>query len=520
LGGLVLLIALFIIDGGATLMRFTNESTRFFEVDQNLRFAILRDALHLIAKSSPFGIGPGNFWPVFAIHRHYSFNNSQTAHPESDWVWAAIDAGWLGLIVSFALVCWWISQCRPFQPGTNRLIRAAAMVCGIGFCIHGFFDVSGHRLGALWPAILFASIAMNPQRRYRESALLALVFRIIGLGLIAAGIWWLGSIRMNTPPTSATVERLRAEVDRDLASDQYSEAVAASTRAIQIAPLDWSFYFKRGAAEAALFDSRNLIIRDFAVARYLLPNWPDLYLQEGMIWLGFGESDLAFSVWEEGMERLPQNAGSLYADIFGAVRSDPELRDRWRALADNRTDCILTFLSNATATEFQLELQQLLAANEQLSGFAETDLKRLFKVWYEKGDKLWLADMLHKNVAWERLAWPELARAYADYQDYRQAFETAAQFLSGPESTPTSTESAADLAARFRANPQDPNVGCALALAQAREGNVDEALSTIIAVRASTTARQNLAVVEAGLWARKKEWQRAWQTIAPLVPQP
>ncbi len=432
LGGLTLLIILFVVDGGATLLRFTRESAGFFEMGRNLRIAILRDAVHLIAHSSPVGIGLGNFWPVFAVHRHYSFTNSQTAHPESDWIWGAIDLGWLGLIVAVAIFCWWLMQCPPFQSGTNRLLRIAAMVCGIAFAAHGLFDVSGHRLGALWPALLLGAMAINPAKEYRQSAIVPIVFRLMGAILLVTGVWWVASIFVDTPPTTATVDRLRAKVNGAITSGNFTGAKATATSALRVVPLDWLLYYKRGIAEAALLDSRSLVERDFAVARYLLPNWPDLYLQQGIVWINLGDPDLAFSVWQEGMHRLPDNAVSLYSDMFGAVRDDADLRDRWRKLADDQTNLVLTFLAQANETEFQIELQELLAANEQLAGFSGKDLQRLFALWYQKGDKLWLAETLKQHADWQKIAWPQLARSYADYQDYRQAFETAAAFLDAP----------------------------------------------------------------------------------------
>ena len=518
LGGLTLLIILFVIDGGATLLRFTRESAGFFEMGRNLRIAILRDAVHLIAQSSPFGIGLGNFWPVFAVHRHYSFNVSQTAHPESDWTWGAIDLGWLGLIVAVAIFCWWLVQCPPFQSGTNRLIRVAAMVCGIAFAAHGLFDVSGHRLGALWPALLLGAMAINPAKGYRQSAIVPIIFRIMGAILLAVGVWWISSIYVNTPPTTATVDRLRAKVNGAITSGNFTEAKAIATSALRVVPLDWLLYYKRGVAEAALFDSRSLVERDFAVARYLLPNWPDLYLQQGIVWINLGEPDLAFSVWEEGMHRLPDNTASLYADMFGAVREDVDLRDRWRKLADDKANLVLTFLTQANETEFQMELQELLADNEQLAGFSAKDLKRLFALWYQKGDKLWLAETLKQRADWQKIAWPELARSYADYQDYRQAFETAAAFLDTPAWGFHSSQSSAELALQFQANPEDADTGVALISALASEGKTDAALSTLVVVRSSRSAPKNLAMIEAHLWANKKEWQRAWQAAAPLVP--
>lgn len=473
-GGLILLIALFLVDGGATLMRFGKESANFFEAGHNLRFAIYHDAINLIAKSSPFGIGLGNFWPIFAVNRHYSATEDQTAHPESDWLWSGVDLGWVGIIVAVAIFVWWVTQCPPFTAGTNRLLRVAALICGIAFALHGVLDVSGHRLGALWPALLFGSIAINPENGYRESKTVARLFRLIGLLLVGTGIWWLCSFLgfSERPPTTATVEHLQTEADRAIEMEDFHRAIDLCSEGLRLAPLDWNFYMKRGLAEAREFESRASVLRDFSIAQYLLPNWPALYLEEGSLWVDLGEPDLAVETWAEGMHRMPQTAHQLYANIFGVIQSDPELRERWRQLADHNKKCLITFLRVADGTEFQIELQQLLEEDEYLRLFNDEDLKLLFALWYEKGDKLWLAETLQEHPDWKKIAWPQLAHAYVDYQDYRQAFETASQFLVSSV----------------------PNTGSA------------------------ETA--NSPITEAQSWAEKKDWQKAWRAIAPLVPAP
>jgi hypothetical protein len=367
------------------------------------------------------------------------------------------------------------------------------------------------------PALFLASIAINPEKDYRSSRTMPIVFRLIGVVLIAFGTWWLASMRFNTLPTTATIEHLRAEVNRSIVSNDYQTAKELSSRALEIVSLDWMFYYKRGLAEAANFDSRLTIRRDFAISRYLLSNWPELYLKEGEVWLGVGEPDLAFEIWAEGMRRVPETATSLYADIFGTISSDPDLRDRWRELACDNKDRVLAFLGVANETEFQLEMQQLLAADEQLHRFNDQELKRIFTIWYQKGDKLWLAEVLGNHEDWQRLAWPQLARTYAEYQDYRQASETASKFLKAPEPT-GAAQGSPDLALKYQANPGDPNTGIALALALAKDGKPDQALSTLMAVRTLPDAPKNLAVVEARFWAQKREWKRAWQAIQPLVP--
>jgi hypothetical protein len=513
-----LLLALFVIDGGATLLRFGKEMATFFSPAQNFRFLIYRDAINLILKSSPLGLGLGNFWPIFAVNRHYSANISQTAHPESDWLWGAVDAGWVGLFLVLALFCWWLMQCPPFGPGTNRLLRFAATVCGIAFAIHGLLDVSGHRLGALWPALFFGSIAIHPQHEYRRSNAVSVLFRIIGGVLLAVGLWWLAFAHVKSPPTTDTVERLRTQIDHAIALEDYDKVAALSSEALTIAPLDWMFYFKRGVAEAGLAEPRSKVLLDFAIARYLLPNWPDLYLRQGMVWLGTDEPDLAFAVWEEGMQHFPEMAPAFYADIFGSVKSDTALRDRWRKLGESDTRCLLVFLRSVDNTEFQIELPQLLADDRKLQAFAPDELKTLFALWYEKGDKLWLAQTLQEHPAWKKIAWRQLARAYADYQDYRQAYETVRWFSPPPKSPEIdSGESLESLTSRFRAGGETEQDGLMLARAEANKGEIDDAIALLQSLSAKSREPHAANYLEADLWARKGEWQKSWRALSQSI---
>jgi tetratricopeptide (TPR) repeat protein len=169
--------------------------------------------------------------------------------------------------------------------------------------------------------------------------------------------------------------------------------------------------------------------------------------------------------------------------------------------------------------EFQIELQQLLADDRTLRVFTPDERKLLFTLWYGKGDKLWLAQTLQEHPEWKKIAWRQLARAYADYQDYRQAFETADQFLPQIDNAESSSasESPVELALRFRNNPTDPRVGEALALALAREGKIAGALSTLRAMRDLPGSSKYLPALEGRLWAKEQDWKRAWNAVAPLV---
>ncbi len=516
LSALLFLVGILLLNGGETLARFAWKA--LFSPGAG-RFSIYQDAFALLLRWPVLGVGLGNFPSVFSIHRQYSIADNDVIHPESDWLWTGIELGWLAPLLLLVLFIWWFRQCVPLETGTSRLMRAAAMICGCGFAIHGMFDVSGHRIGALWPALFLASTALHPNQGYRFSPVIARLFQVLGLLLACVGIWWfISALSPVTLPTSATLDRFDREISAASDRDDYSTVLDVASKALGIAPLEWSLYYKRGASEAAFFKTRPAQ-RDFEVARYLMPYWSELWFDEGRVWIEAREPDLAFDIWGEALQRFPHKAQVLYSDMFGVIRSDPALRDRWRKLGENDKRCLLIFLREAESMEFQIELQQLLADDRTLRVFTPDELKLLFALWYGKGDKLWLAQTLQEHPEWKKIAWRQLARAYADYQDYRQAFETADQFLPQIDNAGSSSprESPVELALRFRNNPSDPSAGEALALALAREGKIGGALSTLRAVRDLPGSSKYLPALEGRLWAKEQDWKRAWNAVAPLV---
>jgi hypothetical protein len=514
-GPLAILLALLLLAGGDTLLRF-RESPEIFSPGQNGRWLIYRDALHLLQESPILGAGLGNFRSLFSAYRQFYVQASEAIHPESDWLWTAAEMGCLVPLLLLGAICVWFRRCFPFRPGTWRRMRVAAMICGIAFAVHGFFDVSGHRIGALWPALFLASTAIHPEIKFHRSRVIAIVFRLLGVFLIAVGIWWFASIAgAKVLPTTTTLSRSFQEIENASAKEDYQTMMGRASEALKIAPLNWELYFNRGFAEAALYRPRSEVTRDFAAARYLLPFWPDLYLKEGQVWLDVGEPDLAFDVWEEGMRRLADHAPNLYDQIFPLIKSNADLRERWRDLAHSNKNCVMSFLGNAEPTEFAIELQRLLAENPQLHSFTPAELKTLFHIWYERGDKLSLAETLQQHPEWQRIAWRELARVYADYQDYRQAYDTVARFCARPRFPETdSHDSIESLARRFRISGNIENDGLRLALAEANHGEVDDALALLKALSAMPGAPRSLHFLEGDIWARKNEWQKAWQTIS------
>jgi O-antigen ligase len=514
---ILLLLFLFIWNGGETIMRFVGEESDYLSPG-NMRFAIYRDTLGLIAQSPLIGIGLRNFGFVFATSQQHSIGPDVAVHPESDWLWAAAELGWLAPLFIGVLFVWWIKRCFPFQPGTFRLLRFAAMVCGCGFALHAFFDVPGHHIGAILPTLLLAGTALHPNPLFKRSSVIPILFRLTGIMLLLAAFFWFSSFAGSMKlPTNVTVEHWQKEIDRALDQNDYENASGMASRALRIAPLDWSIYYQRAVAEVGLH-ARAPAKRDFAIARYLLPQWPDLSLKEGSSWALAGEIDEAFESWAGMLHQFPQQAPNLYGEIYGLIRDQAELRDGWRLLGRDNKKCLLVFLQNASPVEFRVELDRLLADDPELRSFDAAEKGTFFEAWFNNGDKLELAEVLREKPEWGAIAWKQLARAYAEYGDYRNACATVREFASIPSvPEPPTARTSADLEVEARLHPADIDVGAASCLALAKEDRIEQALARLQALHEVKGFPDYLRNLEAQLWERKGDWGKAWDALRPFV---
>jgi len=180
--------------------------------------------------------------------------------------------------------------------------------------------------------------------------------------------------------------------------------------------------------------------------------------------------------------------------------------------------CLTTMLQLATPVEFQLELQQLLSDDPELQSLTPKVLNALFQNWYEKGDRLGLAESLREHPGWENIAWRQLARIYAEYRDYRQAYETVMRHITPPAlPQPEPDDTIESLATRFRAEGRNVDAGLMLAQAEAQQDKVDDALAILTTLSAVPSAPRAIHFLEAQLQARKGDWQKAWQALSQFI---
>ncbi len=515
--GILLLLLLFAWNGGKTIMRFIDQESDFLS-PSNMRFAIYRDALDLTTQAPLTGIGLPNFSYVFSTAQIHSVGEDVAAHPESDWLWTAVELGWLAPLLIAALFIWWLSRCFPFESGTYRLLRFATMVCGCGFALHAFFDVPGHHIGAILPTLLLAGTALRPNQPFKLSRVISILFRLTGIVLLFGAVFSFLSIAgFSNFPTDVTIDRWQKEIARALDENEYETASKMASRALGIEPLEWNLYYQRAVAEVGLH-SRTPAKRDFAIARYLLPQWPDLWWKEGQTWALAGEIDEAFASWARMLRHFPQQAPKLYGDIYGSIKDEPELVDRWRVLGRDNQKCLLVFFQNASPVEFRVELDRLLGGDPELKAFDAAEKLTLFEAWFHNGDKLELAETLRERADWRAIGWKQLARVYADYGDYQNACATVREFASiPPVPEPPARITVADLELQARLNPTDIDTAAALCLALAKEDRVEQALARLQALREVKGYPDYLRNLEAKLWEGKAEWGKAWNALRPFV---
>ena len=159
---LLMLLSLFLLFGGTTLERFLHVSDAANPTATEYRTLIQEDALRVSLQAPLFGVGLGNFEPVFTSLREISADQNRTIHPESDWLWMAVEMGWGAPLFLLFGLSWWTTQCLPFALKSGESLRRAAMVAVVMFIVHGFVDVSGHRLGSIGVAILLCGCGPFP----------------------------------------------------------------------------------------------------------------------------------------------------------------------------------------------------------------------------------------------------------------------------------------------------------------------------------------------------------------------
>jgi tetratricopeptide (TPR) repeat protein len=510
---LLVLLTAMLLFGGETFERF-NLRAGDTGVAGDLRWAIFHDASNLIAASPWCGIGLGNFDEVFAVFRDASLNTARTIHPESDWFWLCVEAGWPAVVLTIAGIIFFLWRVFPLREGTNQRFRVAALIAALLFAAHGIVDVSGHRIGTAFTALFLLGLAVRRPLEFPRSVVFPFLFRGIGLLLLAAGAAWVFATRYENPlPGAVGVEnemRLATAANR---GRNFTETIERTTRALGWAPLRWQLYFLRGLGEVGARSAIAQAVDDFRRARFLEPNLFEVPYQEGNVWVTVNQPNLALTAWREALRRAGTHRPDVYAAMLAVVRqSNPRIHEGLEELGMVHHDLALIFLEHSGGPAFMKALQRFLDHDLTLQTLSPEEKVTLFKHWAERGDPAELARTMETHPEWMPFAWRGLAKYQAAQKNFRAAVEMTRRYgESPPLPTPAENASIDQLRTALHANPDNYGTGFQLFRAQMDQGMVDEALVTVRHFTDLPACPRYFHFLEAEAWAAKQDWERAWK---------
>ena len=510
--GFALLLTGFFVFGGASFERFQRLK---HDDAPDYRVVIQKDALHLTAAAPWLGQGLGNFAPVFAMSREASADQNRAIHPESDWLWVAVDMGWPAAILIAAACALWLRQCLPLSSGTDRGMRSAALVCGVAFMLHALADVSGHRPGTAWAALFLAGLALHPKRGLGRNRWAAPVFRFLGVMLALISGWWLASVFSDRvgriAPTVATAMILEERTARQNLESQHDAAVVSANEALRISPMDANLYFQRGIARLVEAFSVWGTSRDFGIARFLEPRWAELCHAQGKAWTQAGQPELAYAAWVEALRRAGKSGAQLYGQMLTWSHDRPALHATLARLSRNDPDYFLTFLGQADRSECEVLIGQLIQAEPDLESFSAKQRNRLFSIWFGKGDHRQLFSELLGKPAWKQESWRWLALLHAEAKQFKEACELMRDYVPPPVMPKiVGTKPLAEMERMFRARPDDITIGLRLHTVQLSLGKTADALETLRSLQNLPSHPAYLAFIEAGQFEESEDWEQAW----------
>jgi len=508
---LFLLLTVALVFSEQTFQRFHLPNFASTDMSSELRWRIFHDTLGLIRDSPWSGIGFGNFESIFAVFREASLNHPRALHPQSDWLWFWTEVGWPAVVLTVFGIAFLVSRAFPLRKGTNERYRLAALIAAVLFAIRGIVDVSGHQVGTAFAAIFLLGLALHRPLSLKANRWVPMLFRIVGLGLLAAGVSLVVAARgQKLFPGSVGVssaKQLSVVADRD---GNFTDTIALTTRALRWAPLDWELYLTRAIAEVEMQQTTNAV-DDFRRASFLEPTDYEVPLAEGNAWLPY-RPVFAVTAWREALRR----AASLRPQVYASLLSDtslknPEVSSSLEAIGLSEHDLVLPYLNRIPDASFNRVLAQLLRNDPNLRSFSEIEKLALFTLWSERGDPEEISRAVEQHPDWLRYAWAGMAKYKASKRDFRGAYELTQRY-GNPVALPllATNLSLQDLQRRFHNAPDNEGIGYELYRAQMQNTRVDDALLTASHFSERPNSPAYFHFLEAQCWAEKQNWERAW----------
>ena len=380
----IIAFSLALVTSDRLMEHITSFATSESQLNQGDHLKIFQDTTKLVLDAPLSGFGLGSFSAVFPQYREASTSYLPILHPQSDFLWLASEGGLFAIGFLIVFLIGYALRCRGITEGGSATYRLFALVAVIIFLLHGLFDVSGHRPGTVYFAILFAALALPSRGRPKISLPIAF-WRIPGVTLIAFGMVWVGAGAFNLPwHSSIRIASYQKEIHSHVLPSDHIAASSAINDWLALSPFDWRGYFQRAKLILSGGGDQEEAAADFNRARFVEPILGEVSYEEGILWLPINPTR-ASSVWRETFLREMEDMDFTFDRMLDQAVS-LEMREKMARLSEINPHFRARFLSSLQEEPLISEISYELSKDPPLSGFDQGQRSRIVENWIKNGD--------------------------------------------------------------------------------------------------------------------------------------
>ena len=401
--------------------------------------------------------------------------------------------------------------------GGSGNYRLFALVAVIIFLLHGLVDVSGHRPGTVYFAILFAALAL-PSRDRPEISLPIAFWRIPGVTLIAFGLMWLGAGAFNSPwHSSVRVAHYQEEIRSHVSALDHAAASSAVNDWLALSPFDWRGYFQR--AELILSDGgeQEAAAADFTRARFVEPILGVVSYEEGSVWLPINPTR-AISAWRETFLREMGDMDSTFDRMLEQAVS-LEMREKMARLSEINPHFRARFLSSLKGEALISEISYELSKDPLLSDFDRVQRSRIVENWLKNGDLNSANTFLSEYGESLNDSWWLRSLSLQRQANLQEAIDLIRKNIDVPNLPKIQKNEAAfiRLLREHAAAPNDAEKGIALIYIYVAQGDYGKALPIIDRLLEGDTPPLNLYYWRGECLYRLQEYAESWDAFGDYL---
>ena len=380
----IIAFSLALVSSDRLMEHITSFATSESQLNQGDHLKIFQDTTKLVLDAPLSGFGLGSFSAVFPQYREASTSYLPILHPQSDFLWLASEGGLFAIGFLIVFLIGYALRCRGITEGGSATYRLFALVAVIIFLLHGMFDVSGHRPGTVYFAILFAALALPSRGRPKISLPIAF-WRIPGVTLITFGVVWVGAGAFNLPwHSSIRIASYQKEIHSHVLPSDHITASSAINDWLALSPFDWRGYFQRAELILSGGGDQEEAAADFNRARFVEPTLGEVSYEEGILWLPINPTR-ASSVWRETFLREMEDMDFTFDRMLEQAVS-LEMREKMARLSEINPHFRARFLSSLQEEPLISEISYELSKDPLLSGFDQGQRSRIVENWIKNGD--------------------------------------------------------------------------------------------------------------------------------------